>query len=259
MGIKTYNVIIVEDDELAAARLAEALKAYGDFNIAGIMPSLRKARNAINSIHPDLLFLDIELPDGKGYTMIDKLREYMTWDMKTVFYTAHDKYMLNAIRSAAFDYLLKPFDSKDLDDIVKKFRERKHEEENRPVSDINTYVQAPSLQADNQCFIIQMLSGDIKIVKMTDIGVFRHNPARRIWEVLLYNQEWVPLRSNMKPEQITQYSSQFIRTHQSYIINLSYLAMIHDNMCLLYPPFNQNEIPISNRYKKMLKQRFRPL
>lgn len=259
MGIKTYNVIIVEDDELAAARLAEALKAYSDFNIAGIMPSLRKARNAISSIHPDLLFLDIELPDGKGYTMIDKLREYMTWDMKTVFYTAHDKYMLNAIRSAAFDYLLKPFDSKDLDDIVKKFRERKHEEENRPVSDINTYVQAPSLQADNQCFIIQMLSGDIKIVKMTDIGVFRHNPARRIWEVLLYNQEWVPLRSNMKPEQITQYSSQFIRTHQSYIINLSYLAMIHDNMCLLYPPFNQNEIPISNRYKKMLKQRFRPL
>lgn len=259
MGKRIYNVIIVEDDEMAANKLAEALKKYGEFHIAGIMPSLRKAHKAIDTIHPDLLFLDIELPDGKGYTMIDKLREYITWNMKTVFYTAHDKYMLNAIRSEAFDYLLKPFDSKDLDDIIKKFRERKHEEENRPVTDINTCTQASSPTSDNQCFIIQMLSGDIRIVKITDIGIFRHNAARRTWEVLLFNQEWVPLRSNMKPDQITQYSSQFIRTHQSYIINISYLAMIHNNMCLMYPPFNQNEIPISNRYKKMLKQRFRPL
>lgn len=259
MGQKIYNVIIVEDDEMAAGKLAETLKSYGNFHISGIMPSLRKARKAIDTVHPDLLFLDIELPDGKGYTMIDNLRSYITWDMKTVFYTAHDKYMLNAIRSAAFDYLLKPFDKLELDGIVKKFIEQRHEQENRPVADLNAFSQSSSAPIDNQCFIIQMLSGDIRIVKMSDIGVFRHNGARRTWEVLLFNQEWVPLRSNMKPEQITQYSPLFIRTHQSYIINISYLAMIHNNLCLMYPPFNQIEIPISNRYKKMLKQQFRPL
>lgn len=259
MGQKIYNVIIVEDEELEAKKLADALTNYGDFSIAGIMPSLRKARKAIEKTHPDLLFLDIELPDGKGYNLIDKLRSYITWNMKTVFYTAHDKYMLNAIRSEAFDYLLKPFDKNDLDGIVKKFLERKHEEENLLSPNTVPYAQSPVSHIDNQCFIIQLLSGDIRVVKTSDIGIFRYNGARRIWEVLLFNQDWVPLRSNMKPEQIVQYSDYFIRTHQSYIINISYLAMIHDNTCLMYPPFNQNEVPISSRYKKMLKQRFRPL
>lgn len=259
MGQNVYNVIIVEDEDEAAKRLEKALNSYKEFNVVSIIPSLQKAYKMIDKFHPDLLFLDIELPDGKGFTMIDKLRSYITWNMKTVFYTAHDKYMLNAIRSEAFDYLLKPFDDKDLDDILKKFIERKHEEENRSMPNATAMIQSPAPSPDNQCFIIQMLSGDIRIVKMSDIGIFRHNAARRTWEVLLFSQEWVPLRSNMKPDQITQYSSLFMRTHQSYIINISYLAMIHNNICLMYPPFNQIEIPISNRYKKILKQKFRTL
>lgn len=259
MGQNMYNVVIVEDDDAAAKRLEDALHSYATFNVVNVFHSLRAAREGIDEIHPDLLFLDVELPDGKGFTMIDKIRSYVRWDMKTVFYTAHDKYMLNAIRSEAFDYLLKPFDNKDLDDILKKFLERKHEAEN-PFLPNSTGMPYPPLsknQSDNQCFMIQKLSGDIRVIKIADIGVFRFNKARRTWEVLLFNLEWEPLRTNMKPTQILQYSTLFIRTHQSYIINVSYLAMIHDNTCLLYPPFNKIEIPISNRYKKILKSQFR--
>lgn len=259
MGQNIYNVIIIEDEEDESKRLVKALGKYPEFHVIAIVPTLRKAPEEIKKYRPDLLFLDIELPDGKGFTMIDKLRTYITWNMKTVFYTAHDKYMLNAIRSEVFDYLLKPFDDHDLDKILKKFIERKHEEEKTSIPNTPLSVQNSIQSTDNECFIIQMPSGDIRVVKMSDIGIFHHNMGRRTWEVLLFNQEWVPLRSNMKPEQISEYSPQFIRTHQSYIINISYLAMIHDNSCLMYPPFNKMEIPISNRYKRILKQRFRPL
>lgn len=260
MGQKIYNIIIIEDEEGEARQLAKALDNYPEFHIVAIVPTLRKAPKEIKKYRPDLLFLDIEFPDGKGFTMIDKLRTHITWNMKTVFYTAHDKYMLNAIRSEAFDYLLKPFDSQELDNILKKFIERKHEEEKTsgPNATSQTEILAPQ-SADNEHFIITMPSGDIRVVKVSDIGIFHYNMERRVWEVLFSNQEWVPLRSNLKPEQIINYSSQFIRIHKSYIINISYLAMIHDNNCLMYPPFNKIEIPISTRYRHVLKLRFRTL
>lgn len=259
MGYKLYIVVIVEDEKESAERLAEALKPYDEFYVAAIVPSMKKAVKAIEKFHPDLLFMDIELPDGKGFAMLDKLHPYITWPMRTVFYTAHDKYMLNAIRSEAFDYLLKPFDNEDLDNILKRFTNRKHKEENEERPNTLASVKAPSILTDNECFILQLPSGDIRVVKLTDIGFFHYNMERRGWEVLLYNQKWVPLRSSVKPDQIVNYSEAFIRTHQAYIINVSYLAMIHNDNCLLYPPFNHTDIPISNRYKKLLKQTFRQL
>lgn len=259
MGSHLYKTLIVEDEEMDAMKLEKALKAYEEFNVVATASTLKNALRALDKYHPDLLFLDIEMPDGKGFTMLDNLRPYFTWPMKTVFYTAHDKYMLNAIRSEAFDYLLKPFEKQELDNILKKFIEKRYKEERDTIPNSTGLVQMSSSPAENECFILQIFSGDIRIVKTSDIGVFHYNTERRVWEVLLYNQEWIPLRSNIKPEQITDYSGQFIRTHQSFIINLSYLAMIHNNSCLMYPPFNYTDIPISNRYKKLLKTKFRQL
>ena len=59
-----------------------------------------------------------------GMDLLDSIRESLTWGMKVVFYTAYDKYMMSAIRQSAFDYLLKPFEDKDLELIISRFMER---------------------------------------------------------------------------------------------------------------------------------------
>lgn len=248
MGPEYYSVIIVEDTEVAATRLAEALEKHPKFKIVGTATSLKDGRKEISEKRPDLLFLDVELPDGKGFDMIEDMRPHLTWNMKIVFYTAFDKYMINAIRSAAFDYLLKPFTDEELDAILKKFGSYE--------DDLMKFqMKIGPLQAE-QNFTIQLSSNDIRILKLSEIGYFKLNGSRRSWEVYLFNRTSLPLRTTIRTEQILQYSDSFIQVHQSFIINLSYLAMIHNKSCVMYPPFNSIEIPLSTRYRKDLQERF---
>lgn len=60
----------------------------------------------------------------RGMDLLDSIRESLTWDMKVVFYTAYDKYMVSAIRQSAFDYLLKPFEEEELELIISRFMKR---------------------------------------------------------------------------------------------------------------------------------------
>lgn len=73
---------------------------------------------------PDLVFLDVELPDMQGPELLNLVRNEITWNMQVVFYTAYNKYMLDAIRESAFDYLLKPIDKSELSNMMKRFIER---------------------------------------------------------------------------------------------------------------------------------------
>ena len=75
-------------------------------------------------VQPDLLFLDVEMPDMTGLELLQEIRDYVSWNMRVVFYTAYDKYMIQAIREAAFDYLLKPFDERDLKEILTRFTQQ---------------------------------------------------------------------------------------------------------------------------------------
>lgn len=248
MSPEYYSVVIVEDTRVALETLTNALTKYPQYKITASAGTLEEARQAITATRPDLLFLDVELPDGKGFELIEDMRPFITWNMKTVFYTAFDKYMINAIRTAAFDYLLKPFTEEELNEILKKFSAHAHDLMNFP-------TKVGPLPAEKN-FTIQLSTNDIRILKLSEIGYFKLNGTRRCWEVFLFNGVSLPLRTTIKTDQILQYSDNFMQVHQSFIINLSYLAMIHNKNCVMYPPFNSIEIPLSRRYQKALQERF---
>ena len=63
----------------------------------------------------------------KGMELLEQIRGAITWNMQIVFYTAYDKYMIYAIRGAAFDYLLKPIDKKELEGIIDRFMKKEEE------------------------------------------------------------------------------------------------------------------------------------
>lgn len=104
----TYKVVIVDDDEIAADNLALELKAKPEFSVEGVARNARLAKRLIDKVHPELLFLDVEMPDMTGMELLQDIRDSIVWNMRVVFYTAYDKYMIQAIRESAFDYLLKP-------------------------------------------------------------------------------------------------------------------------------------------------------
>ena len=117
-----YKVIIIDDEKAAIETLRRDLEVQTDLEIKGTAGNGAKGKKLIMDIHPDLLFLDIELPDIQGIRLLSEIREQVLWDMKVVFYTAYDKYLLQALRESAFDYLLKPYDIEELNLIIERYR-----------------------------------------------------------------------------------------------------------------------------------------
>ena len=246
-----YKVVIVDDDDVALENLSFELWKDARFSLEGTARNGRKGKKLIMKVQPDLLFLDVEMPDMTGLELLQEIRDYVSWNMRVVFYTAYDKYMIQAIREAAFDYLLKPFDERDLKEILTRFTQQ-----------VETTGQRVSFPLGNpmhtgQTFIVFTPTNDMRALRPAEIGFFRYCSERKQWEVVLNDQLPLALRRGMTAEQITSFSPCFVQIHQSYIINIDYLMLIRDNRCVLYPPFDKiTELLVSKKFKKELQERF---
>lgn len=255
MEQRAYKVFIIEDSEQDRELLEKSLMSYNLFQIVGCLPGGSGVLALIQRLHPDLLFVDVELPGLPGYELVNRLHEQVTWNMKVVFYTAYPQYMLEAIRSAAFDFLLKPFEMKELDLIVNRFIQSKIEKK----EEVNTMACGIRGLEDEACknaFSIQLPTGEIRVLRLSEIGYFKFNASRRCWEVFLFIQKLLAMRSSINAMNILGFSSQFVQIHKSYIINIQHLAMIDGDECIMYPPFNGERLPISSKYKKALQSSF---
>lgn len=252
---KTYRVVVIEDSEEDRGILERNLESYGIFQIVGNLSTGFHAEDVVGNTHPDLLFVDVELPGIQGYDLVERLRGQVTWNMKVVFYTAHPQYMLNAIRVSAFDYLLKPFDKKDLDGVVERFLQVRNRETEAASAGTDA-VLPKTEEGSRKTFTIQLPTGDIRILRLSDIGYFKFNALRRCWEVFLCNRKLLTMRSSINANHILGFSSQFMQIHKSYIINVQYLAVIHADVCMMFPPFDGEKLPISGKYKKELQSCF---
>lgn len=248
--MEKYKVVVVDDDEVSLGNLSFSLKKDERFSLDGIAKNGKQGKKVITKVQPDLLFLDVEMPDTTGMDLLREIRDSITWDMKVVFYTAYDKYMIQAIRESAFDYLLKPFEEQDLKDILTRFIEQA----NAPIQQVANIVNAPQV---GQTFIVVTPTNDMCVLRPSEIGFFKYCSDRKQWKVILSNRPPLVLRRSITAEQITQYSPSFIQIHQSYIINIDYLMIIRDNQCILYPPFDKaSELQVSRKFKKKLQDRF---
>ena len=98
---------------------------------------------------------------------------------------------------------------------------------------------------------------DLRILRSIDIGFFRYNSDRKLWEVVLNNQLPLLLKKNTTADHIKGYDSCFVQIYQSYIININYLMMIKENRCVMFPPFeNITELQVSKKFRKELQDRF---
>lgn len=251
----TYKVLIIDDDALAADNLIFELKASPRFIVEGVAKNGSLGKKAIFRTMPDLVFLDMELPDMQGPELLSMIRNEITWNMQVIFYTAYNKYMLDAIRGSAFDYLLKPVDKNELTKMLKRYIEKVEEEQ---LQTVPFHIQLRSLAPLEQMLIIPSLTNDLQFLRPENIGFFKYNSDRKQWEVFLNNASVpIALRKTIAAEQILGSSPSFVQIHQSYIININYLIMIKDKKCVFYPPFdNIRDLQISKLYMKKLQDRF---
>ncbi len=244
-----YKIIVVDDDEMAAEALAFELKKRPEFSLEGIARNARQGKKLIASVRPDLLFLDVEMPEMTGMELLRDIRDSIVWNMKVVFYTAYDKYMIEAIRESAFDYLLKPFQPQELDVILHRFLEQ--------MQGGQRLGGVPLLSSAGDTFMVYTPTNDMRVLRTSEIGFFRYSSERKLWEVILTNDPPLALRRGMTADAIIHNLPRFVQIHQSYIVNMDYLMLIKDNHCQLYPPFDRvTELIVSKKFKKELQDRF---
>lgn len=248
---KLYRVVIIDDDEFSADNLCLELKKYNRLSIDGMARNGANGRKLLEKVHPDLLF-GRGIAGHEGHGTAGTAKGAITWNMQIVFYTAYDKYMIYAIRGAAFDYLLKPIDKKELEGIIDRFMKKAEE------SAAASLVIPPRVySAGEHTFMISTPINDLRILRSIDIGFFRYNSDRKLWEVVLNNQLPLLLKKNTTADHIKGYDSCFVQIHQSYIININYLMMIKENRCVMFPPFeNITELQVSKKFRKELQDRF---
>src|SRR5450631_1669271 len=111
---------IIVDDELGARESLSKMieKNCKNIEIVAKAISMQTAYEAINTFRPDLVFLDIEMPNGNAFDLLEKFKEI---DFDIIFTTAFDHYAIKAIKFSVIDYILKPIDSEELIQAVHRF------------------------------------------------------------------------------------------------------------------------------------------
>jgi two-component system LytT family response regulator len=119
-----YKAVIVEDDSLSAETLKDLLRdGFREIEVHDeVYAAVKPAIAGLKDVKPDLVFLDMELQDGKGFHVLEALGEI---SFEVIITTAHESYMLDAIKHSALDYLLKPVQKMDLIEAYERFEKRR--------------------------------------------------------------------------------------------------------------------------------------
>jgi len=116
------SAIVIDDEGHCLETLALLVKKYcPEVGLIALCKSAAQGLEAIRRQEPDLVFLDVEMPNMNGFTMLEQLAEI---PFSVIFTTSYDQYAIRAIRYSALDYLLKPVDPQELQAAIRKFNRR---------------------------------------------------------------------------------------------------------------------------------------
>ena len=249
---KRYTVAVVDDEPVCIGNLRQSVAAFPELTLVGEAQKAEEGIRLILEKTPDLLFLDVELPEMSGVELLHSLQYRVTWPMQVVFYTSYQKYWLDALRESAFDYLLKPYGHEEFSLIIHRFFEHAARQKDLKFLDRKFSELLPA----NQIFMVPDVTG-YRLLHINQIGFFTYINAQRQWNAALTNGKQVALRRNTKADDILEASSSFVQINQRQIINLDYLSTIRGTTCRLTPPFDgEKNLCVSRNYMKTLQEKF---
>lgn len=208
------NVIIVEDELHSRESLRNLLHDYcPGTNVLAMSENIEKGLADIRMNKPDLLFLDIEMPGGSGFTLLERLRRF---DFEVIFTTAFEHYAIKAIKFSALDYLLKPIDVDELVEAVEKVRQKKE----RAVENLKLRTLLENLNLNKGDHIITLATAEgLEFIKVSDI--FYCEADGSYTKFYLKNNGKLMVSKNLKEYENLLSDYGFYRTHNSYLVNLS--------------------------------------
>ena len=271
------KVVIVDDEPQSILRLENDLAALEDFEVIATSSSAMSAKTLVMSMQPDVLFIDVEMPGQTGFEVLQSLRDEMPMDLIVVFYSAFNKYMIDALRASAFDFLLKPYQQEELELVVGRIRQKMEGGDGSSSSSSSSSGSASSsssssseshqnpqdlmglnglLGTSGKRLAIQTISG-LLMVKPDEVFCCTFDEDTRLWHLRLANGQIHKLKKQTTAKSVLSLSPSLAQVRQDCIINLDYLISIENYTlrCIFSPPFDQEDITVSRRCYKAVKEK----
>lgn len=219
----TLKAVIIEDEPHSLKLLHNLIEATGKAEIAGETSDPLLATELINQVNPDILFLDIHMPEKDGFDILNELRCLKNVHPYVVFITAYDEFAIRAFEYAAFDYLLKPVEPGRLKDTIKRCIEAGN----------SGIRQEPGVLLDSIKKLSFRSSSGILFIDPSDIMCVEASGNYSVIHLSDNKKETITMLIGKMHELLRE--DIFFRISRSYIININYLKKINtrQRQCIL--------------------------
>jgi two-component system, LytTR family, response regulator len=242
------KILVVDNETNIRQSIVQLIQEYCPFDFDlheanGVETGLK----AISEIHPDILFLDVELDDGTGMDLLSKLVEI---NFHVIFITAHNKYAIDAFRFSAIDFLLKPIEPSELLDAFEKVT--KQIKNNSLQDQLLIMQQSLNKITSKEKKIVLKDSTSIYFINVNEI--IRCESDGQYTEFYIDNMKKIIISKSLKEYEEMLEPFGFIRPHHSHIININKILRFDkvDGGSLIMQ--NNDEIPVSHRKKAQILQ-----
>ena len=239
------KTIIIDDEYNAREFLEKLLNRYlpNQFLILDKCENVNEAIISVQKHQPELVFLDIEMPDKNGFQFLNEVKDR---NFDVIFTTAYSEYAINAIKKNSFDYLLKPINYIDLLETTKRYKD------NLKINDKKN---------DFKTILNQISSADSnfnKIALPTESGYEIVNPNQILYcqadsnycIVTFINSKKLTLSKTLKYIDDALPKTNFHRIHKSYLVNLNHVVRFNKTVDLYVELNNGEQLPIASRKKE---------
>lgn len=217
-SVESLHAVVIDDEKLSREVLCNYLKEYcPEVDVIAQASSIKTAYKSIKKYGPDLIFLDIEMADGKGFDLLSMFEKI---DFKIIFITAYSDYAVKAFRFSAVDYLLKPIKIDELREAVSRVR---HSETSPPDPGNLSALMSNLKNGPSQIptLVIPHLKGFL-VLKIPEIIMCQADGY--CTNIYRTGARKVISSKNLKHFYDLLADHNFIRIHHSYIINLDHVT-----------------------------------
>lgn len=242
------KAVIIDDEKNNLDNLVQLLNTYcPEVQVPATALNAEEGKTIITKYQPDLVFLDIQMPDKNGFDLLRSLTQY---DFEIIFVTAYDQYGIQAVKFAAVDYLLKPVNVEELQAAVQKaFYKRVQKKQNLQLENL---IQLLQQKQDKQEHRIALPTA--KEIRFIHTGhIIYCTSSNNYTTFYLVNGEKLLVSKPIYEYEELLKNYGFIRCHQSYLINKRYVRswVKEDGGYLLLE--NEIQIPVSKNKKELVK------
>ena len=248
---KKLKAIIVEDEEASRETLRNYLNKYcPDVHLVAEAVNIKEGLNAIHHHHPDIVFLDVEMPYGNAFDLLEQI-ENITFE--TVFVTAYSNYAIQALNFSAAYYILKPVSIDELVKAVEKIKETI----SRNREFIHTKVLIENVKIENkqlQKIVLPVLDG-FEVISLSEI--IKCDADDNFTRFHLTNGKKLLICRTLKFYENLLENYDFIRVHKSHLVNFQHIKQYKKGKGGQVIMSDGSSVDISPNRKEVLMKRYK--